>query len=199
MGPGAAFPDARVAVPASSERQPNNAESARASACDNAGMPVEDVAARIVGVLRRAESLFAAPDDVGGDAAGHMGEAAAAGSAVAARSDELSGAAASAHHDLIAAAAQRLQDAAHTDERLLDQLAGAGSTHADGRSHAGELRGSAAEIPARLGPWAGLPSSDLAALTALRARRAAMQRLLASHSEEAIRVADEIRTLGYQP
>jgi hypothetical protein len=162
-------------------------------------MTVEHVAARVVAVLTRAESLFATPGDAAAvEAAGRMGEAAEASRAIVSRTAELSGAVASAHRNVLAVAAQRLEDAAGTDGRLADHVADTSATHGAGRSRATELRAGAAEVSARLGPWAELPASELAALKALRNRLSGMQHLLAQHSAEATRVAAEIRTLGYQ-
>ena len=162
-------------------------------------MAVERVAAKVVEVLARAESLFTSPGDPAvSEAVERIGQAADASGAIVARTAELSGATASAHRELLASAAQRPEYAAGTDAQLADHVAGATETHHGGRSHASALRAGAAEVPARLAPWAELPAGELAALTALRSRVAGMQRLLAHHTGEATRVAAEIRSLGYQ-
>jgi len=93
-------------------------------------MAVERVAAKVVEVLARAESLFTSPGDpaVSG-AVERIGQAADASGAIVARTAELSGATASAHRELLASAAQRLEYAAGTDAQLADHVAGATETH----------------------------------------------------------------------
>ena len=143
---------------------------------------LQQVAARVVEVLSRAESLFAPPGEVPSAGLGDLaGRAADASAAVAAQTAELSGATAGAHRDLLGAAAQRLGGAADADSALADQLAGAVQTHSAGLSAAAGLRADAAEVPERLAPWADVPAADLAALKALRARVAGMGQLLAEH------------------
>jgi hypothetical protein len=164
-------------------------------------MPVEDVAARVVEVLTRAESLFAIPADAAaaGEAAGRVSDAAAASRAIASRTADLSGAAATAHSAAVGAAAERLEHTASTDSELAERVADTADAHHGGGSHAAELRASAAEIPSALGPAVRNPAGEVAALKALRNRVAGMQRLLAEHSGESARVAGEIRNLGYRP
>jgi hypothetical protein len=172
--------------------------SAHVKTRDNADVSVDEVAAEVVAVLARAESLFTAPG-------GHVLDMAATGSAaevsatIAGRTDEMSGSFATAHADLIDSATQRLQRAADADARLVDRLGQSADAHAGGRMHASHLRSGAEEVPTRLDPWAELPASDLAVLKALRHRLADMQQLLAHHREDADRAADEIRSLEYGP
>jgi hypothetical protein len=164
-------------------------------------MPVQHVAAQVVEVLTRAESLFTAPAEGAAPtsaAADTMGQAAEASRAITTRATELSGALGSAHAEMLEATAQRLERATAADVQLTDQLRNASRSHGDDAVQAGALRGSAGEVPDRMAPWAGHPAGELAGLKALRHCVAGMQLLLARHSEEATRVAGEIRTLGYQ-
>lgn len=161
-------------------------------------MPVEDVVARVVEVLERAESLFASPAETSiSGAADAVTAAAQTSHAIAARTEDLGGALASAHRDVLTGVADRLDRAADTDAALTDQVSRAGHAHADGATMAADLRVGAQEIPHRLGPWTDLPSSELAGLLVLRNRVADMQRLLVDHGSEAARVADAIVSLGY--
>lgn len=165
---------------------------------DTAGVSIEGVVASTVAVLRRAESLFSATaDSTVGGAADAVTEAAAASHAIAARTEDLGGALASAHRDVLAEAADRLDRVSDTDTALAEQIGRAGDAHADGAAAATDLRVGAQDIPARLGPWADLPAGELAGLVALRNRVVDMQRLLASHGNEASRIADTIAGLGY--
>jgi hypothetical protein len=162
-------------------------------------MSVRELTAHVVGVLTRAQSLFASPPDA--DASGvadRMREAAHASRAIAARAAQLSGATVDAHRNVIAAAGQPLEEAAATDAWLAEHVAYMSATQDAGLSRATELRAGADEVPDRLGASADLPAGELAALKALRNRVAYMQALVADHSGEATRVAGEIRTLGYQ-
>jgi hypothetical protein len=160
---------------------------------------VEDVVAQVVEVLSRAESLFAAPcDSTMSGATEAMSEAADASHAIATRTDELGGALASAHHDVLTRLVDRLDWAAGTDAELADHIARVVASHADGAAGATDIRVGAQEVPARFGPWADVPASELAGLIALRNRVADMQRLLAHHSSEAAWSAGAIGGLGYQ-
>jgi hypothetical protein len=162
-------------------------------------MPVEDVAARVLAALSRAESLFARPagTERSAGAAARISDAAAASRAIAPHSADLSGAAAAAHGEMLSAAGERLAHADATDSELARQLTDAAETHRDGRAHATELRTTAAEIPATLGPAMQLPAGEVAALRGLRNRVAAMQALVARHSAESARLASDLRNLGY--
>ena len=163
-------------------------------------MSVQDVADRVVEVLSRAESLFATPADA---ATAHMttafNEASGASRAIGARTDELGGALASAHHDALDTIARRLDAVGDADSQLIEHLTRSGHAHASGGSQATDLRLRAEETPSRLGPTSELPTSELAALLALRNQIAGMQRLLGEHISAAARAADDIRGLTYQP
>lgn len=164
-------------------------------------MWVEQVATQVVEVLARAESLFADPGDAAAStsAADTTDAAADASAAIAAPTADLAGSAAQAHAALLAAASRHLENVAGTDAQLADRLDHAVEIHGDGLSQAGQLRTSAADVPASLQPWADLPASELAALKALRRGVADMQQLTSHHSELAAQMAGQIRTLGFQP
>jgi hypothetical protein len=161
-------------------------------------MSVQDVVDRVVDVLSRAESLFATPADiVTSRMTGAVEGASEASRAIGARTGELGGALASAHHDALDTIARRLDNVGDTDSRLAEHLARAGEVHASGGSQATNLRAGAEEIPSRLGPTSELPASELAGLLALRNHVAGMQRLLAEHTSQAARAADDIHGLTY--
>jgi hypothetical protein len=163
-------------------------------------MSVQDVVDRVVDVLGRAESLFTTPaDTVTSRMTAAVDGASEASRAIGARTDELGGALASAHHDVLDKIARRLDDVGDTDSQLIDHLARAGQAHASGGSQATDLRLGAEETPSRLGPSSELPASELVGLLALRNQVADVQRLLAEHTSEAARAADDILGLGYQP
>ncbi|MBV8930392.1 MAG: hypothetical protein JO152_14825 [Mycobacteriaceae bacterium] len=156
-------------------------------------MPVDDLTAQVAEVLARAASLFATPDDAAG-ANSRLADAAEAHRAVAVRSAELSGAMAAAQSDAVSATGKRIDLTAAAESRLAAILAEAAQLHLDGRSTAAGLR--AVDV-ATLGPAATAPAGEHVALTMLRNRVTRMQALLAHHSAESARLADEIRGLGY--
>jgi hypothetical protein len=161
---------------------------------------VDDVAARVVAVLARAESLFAAPSDYQGAAAdASVGAAAQTARAIAARTAELSGATARGHGDLVAVSAERLDRVSDSDLRLAENLRRSVQFHDAGRSRAAALRATATDVPAQLQPWAGLPAAEVAGLKVLRTQLAGMQNLLARHRAAAARTAADISTLRYRP
>jgi ABC-type transporter Mla subunit MlaD len=154
----------------------------------------------VVEVLCGAEALFAAPADTATPRmTAAVDDASEASRAIGARTDELGGALASAHHDVLDTIARRLDDVGDTDSQLIEHLARSGQAHASAGSQATDLRVGAEEIPSRLGLTSDLPASELAGLLALRNQVAGMQRLLAEHTSEAARAADDIHGLTYQP
>lgn len=161
-------------------------------------MPIEDLAVRVTEVLSRAESLFADRADGGAPAAaGRITDAVAVSRLIAPRTADLSGAAATAHTEAMAAVGKALDQAAAAEADLARHLEQANEAHHGGRSHATELRVTAAEVPAALGPAVHMPAGQVAALKALRNRVSRMRDLLARHSAESTRLAGEIRSLGY--
>lgn len=166
-----------------------------------AAVAVEDVAAHVVAVLTRAESLFA--DAAGAElvttAADQVTEAAGTARRLSARTADMSGAIVATHRELAAASAEHLDQASGVDARLADHLGRTTALHGAGLSQASGLRAGAAEVPSQLAPWAEVPASELAGLKMLRNHLAAMQRLLAQHNAVAARTAADISTLSYRP
>jgi hypothetical protein len=160
---------------------------------------VDDVAARVVAVLAHAESLFAAPSESQGAADPSVGPAAQTARAIAARTSDLSGATARGHGDLVAVSAERLEQVSESDLRLAESLRRSVQFHDEGRSQAAGLRATAADVPAQLQPWEGLPAAEVAGLKVLRTQLAGMQKLLARHRAAAARTAADISTLRYRP
>jgi hypothetical protein len=162
-------------------------------------MSVQDVVDGVVEVLSRAESLFTPAANAPSQITAAIDDATEASRAIGAHTDELGGALASAHHDVLENVARRLEAIGDTDSRLISELSRAAESHTSGASQAAELRLGAEELPARLGPAAELPASELAGLLALRNQVADMQRLLAEHTSAAARDAEVILGLGYEP
>jgi hypothetical protein len=164
-------------------------------------MTVEHVAAQVVEVLTRAESLFAAGPDTDAVAAGlhRTDDAAENARALAAHTDDMSGALVQVHRDVAAASAGQLEHASGTDQRLVDHLTASSGLHSVGLTQASGVRAGAAEVPAQLQPWSDLPAGDLAGLKMLRSHLAAMQRLLAHHRAVSGRTAGDIAGMSYHP
>jgi hypothetical protein len=165
-----------------------------------AAVAVEDMAAHVVAVLTRAESLFA--DAAGAESvttADQVSEAAGTARRLTAGTADMSGAIVATHRDLAAASAEQLDQASGVDARLADHLGRTAALHGAGLSQAGGLRAGAAEVRSQLAPWAEVPASELAGLKMLRNHLAAMQRLLAQHNAVAARTAADISTLSYLP
>jgi hypothetical protein len=162
---------------------------------------IEHAAARVVQVLTRAESLFAAGADTDAAAAAlsRTSTAAETARAVAARAADMSGALVQGHRDVAAARAECLEHASGMDQRLVDHLTRSIELHTVGLTQASGLRAGAAEVPGQLQPWADIPASDLAGLKMLRNHLAAMQRLLAQHSAVSARTATDIADMNYRP
>jgi hypothetical protein len=161
-------------------------------------MSVQDVVDAVVEVLSRAESLFTPADTAPSQITAAIDDASEASRAIGAHTDELGGALASAHHEMLDNVARRLEAIGDTDSQLVEHLTRSAEAHASGAAQATDLRLGAQELPSRLGPTAGLPASELAALFALRNQVAGMQRLLAEHTSQAARDANVILGLGYQ-
>jgi hypothetical protein len=158
---------------------------------------VDEVAARVVEVLTRAETLFAPPGEW--HAPAEVDAAAQTARAIAARSADLSGATAAGHRQMTAAAAGNLERASDADARLADALQRSAQLHDQGASQAAGLRAAAAEVPAQVSRWAELPVAQAAGLKTLRTQLAGMQRLLARHRAAAARTAAEISAVRYRP
>jgi hypothetical protein len=163
-------------------------------------MMLGDVAARVVAVLTRAESLFAVPEDAAAAsaAADQLGQAAEANRALGGRSAELSGAGATAHRQLVDESAAGVGAAARADEQLAAHLTAAGARHNLGRIKAQNLRTDAAAVPDQFAALSGTGAGELAALKNLRAHLAGMQQLLAEHAGQGAATAAQIRAVDYR-
>jgi hypothetical protein len=139
------------------------------------GIVIDQVAAHVVGVLRRAESLFAEPDEL--PRTDHLGAAVEA--AIAASTAEWSGSMAAAHDTRLADAVARLQDSAGADARLAEHMHALGADHCA----ATKPRGGCAKTPngsatrrARLGEWGPVVTSRCAGAAGESRRDAGVDR-----------------------
>jgi hypothetical protein len=164
-------------------------------------MTVDDVAARVVQVLTRAESLFAVPEDAAATsaAADQLRHAADATRALGTRDVELSGTGATGHRRLVDESAANEAAAARADEQLAGHLTAAAARHHHGRIRAQALRADAAAVPEQFAALSGSATAELAALRTLRAHLTGMQRLLAEHTGQDAAAADQIRAVDYRP
>ena len=119
-------------------------------------MTVEHVAAQVVEVLARAESLFSTPAEGAGGVGGRRARWARR-PRPAARSPH-------GPRSCPASSPRRMpsfstrprnvwNEATAADARLADHLGAASQTHGEGGAQAAELRAGAADVPARLAPW----------------------------------------------
>ena len=161
------------------------------------GMLVDDWVTRVVDVLTRAETLFAATALPADTTVGELGAAADASEALVARTAELSGSGVSSHRQAARVSAAALGAAADTDAALIEHLSSAASIHRHGAEQAAHLRGSAAAIADMVAPLRGTPAGDMVVLKTLRAQLAGMQELVAAHCSHGAAAAEQIRGLGY--
>jgi hypothetical protein len=163
-------------------------------------MMVGDVAARVVQVLTRAESLFAIPEDASAAsaAADQLEQAASTNRALGGRSAELTGAGPTAHRQLVDESAAGMAAAARADEQLAAHLTSAAARHHRGRAQAQSLRAAAAAVPDQFAALSGTGAGELAALKSLRAHLAGMQQLLAEHAGQGAAAAAQIRAVDYR-
>ena len=163
-------------------------------------MMLGDVAARVVAVLTRAESLFAVPEDAAAAsaAADQLDQAAEANRALGGPGAELSGAGATAHRQLVDESAAGVAGAARADEQLAAHLTAAAARHHHGRTRAQHLRTGAAAIPDQFAALSATGAGELAALKNLRAHLAGMQQLLAEHAGQGAATAAQIRAVDYR-
>jgi len=163
-------------------------------------MMLGDVAARVVQVLSRAESLFAVPEDAvaASTAADQLGQASEVNRALGGRTAELTGAGAGAHRRLVDESAADVAAAARADEQLAAHLTAAAARHRRGRTRAQHLRADAAAVPDQFATLSGTAAGELAALKNLRAQLAGMQRLLAEHAGQGAAAAAQIRGVDYR-
>jgi hypothetical protein len=164
-------------------------------------MTVDGVAARVVAVLTRAESLFAVSGDAAPTsvAADQLRDAADASRALGGDDADLGGAGIAGHRQLVDESAANVAAAAHADEQLAAHLTAAAARHHHGRTRAQDLRADAAAVPECFAALSGSATSELAALMTLRAHLAGMQRLLAEYAGQDAAAADQIRAVDYRP
>lgn len=161
-------------------------------------MTVDDVVTQVLQVLTRAEALFSPTEGPSANAGGALGSAAQINQTLSARTADLSGVAMSSHGEAVAQSAARLGAAADVDAALTAHLSAAAGTHSSGAGQAGHLRAGAASIADVVGPLGGTAPGDMVVLTALRARVAGMQQLVAEHADHGAASAEQIRALGYR-
>lgn len=163
-------------------------------------MMLDDVAARVVQVLIRAESLFAVPEDAAAAAAAdQLGRAADAHRALGRRNAELSGAGATGHRQLVDESVAGVAAAARAEEQLAAHLTAAAARHHHGLARARDVRADAAAVPERLAALSGTATGELAALKTLRTHVARMGQLLAEHAGQDTAAAAQIRAVEYRP
>jgi hypothetical protein len=163
-------------------------------------MTLDDVAARVVQVLARAESLFAVPEDTAAASAAsdQLGQATDAHRALGEHDSELSGAGATGHRQLVDESAAGVAAAARADEQLAAHLTAAAARHHHGQARAQDLRADAAAVPERFAALSGTVTGELAALKALRAQVAGAQQLLAEQAGQGAAAAAQIRAVDYR-
>jgi hypothetical protein len=161
-------------------------------------MMMGDVAARVQAVLRRAESLFAAPQDASAAAAAADQLRGALDAHRVLGGSELSGAGVTGHRELVEKSAAEVTASAAADEQLVAQLTAAAARHQHGRARAQSLSAEAAAVPERFAAVSGTAAGDLAALKALRAQLAGMRQLLAEHAGQDAATAAQIRAVTYR-
>jgi len=163
-------------------------------------MMLGDVAARVVAVLTRAESLFAVPEDAAAAsaAAAQLGQAVEANHALGGRSAELTGAGVTAHRQLVDESAAGVAASARADEQLAAHLTAAAARHQRGYTRARNLRADATAVPDQFAALSGTGAGELAALKNLRAHLAGMQQLLAEHAGQDAAAAAQIRAVDYR-
>jgi hypothetical protein len=159
-------------------------------------MAIDDVVTHVQAILRRAESLFTAPQDTSSAAASQLRRVADINRRLG--SHELTGAGVSGHRELVETSAAAVTAAADAEERLAALLTAAAARHQHGRSRAQNLRADAAAMTERFAALSGSAAADLAALKALRAQLAGMQQLLAEHAGQDAAAAAQIRAVDYR-
>jgi cell wall-associated NlpC family hydrolase len=161
------------------------------------GAVVEQVAE----VLGRAHGLFGDPSASGGSAARNAGSAlTGAGDMVrggVAQMSGLSGDFAASYTAFGGRAGARLDRLAGTDQRLSGQLHDAARADRIGRTTSGGVLNGAAADTAALAPFTGSPAGQQALLTALRARVAHQQQVVAAYKARDARMAALLRSMAY--
>jgi peptidoglycan DL-endopeptidase CwlO len=163
-----------------------------------------DAVVRQVGeLLTRAHTLFGDPPTSGGPAAAGAGaHLAGAGRHAHTGRRQMAGASgrlAGGHGLFAGAAGARLSTLAGSDEQLGERLDQAAGTDRRGRAASGAVLDAAAADLAALAPLCDTPGGQHALLSALRARVAQQQGIVADTQARAAAAAAGLRALNYQP
>ena len=153
-------------------------------------------------MLGRAHSLFGDPPSSGGSAARGAGSALAdAGDVIRggrAQISALSGEFPTGYGAFGDRAAPSLDGLAGNDERLSDRLHDAAGADRTGRTASGGVLSGAAADTTTLAPYTGMPAGQKALITALRARVAHQQQVVAAYRARDARMAALLRSLIYR-
>jgi cell wall-associated NlpC family hydrolase len=153
-------------------------------------------------VLGRAHSLFGDPPSSGGSAARGAGSAlTGAGDVVrggSAQISALSGEFSTGYGAFSDRAAPSLDGLAGTDQRLSDRLHDAAGADRSGRATSGGVLTGAAADTTALAPYTGTPAGQKALITALRARVAHQQQVVAAYKARDARMAALLRSMAYR-
>jgi cell wall-associated NlpC family hydrolase len=162
---------------------------------------IDAVVQEVGEVLGHAHSLFGDPPSSGGSAARGAGCALAdAGGVVRsgrARISALSGEFSTGYGVFGDRAAPSLDRLAGTDQRLSDRLHDAAGADRSGRTASGGVLTGAAGDTTALAPYTGTPAGQKALITALRARIAHEQQVVAAYRARDARMAALLRSMAY--
>jgi cell wall-associated NlpC family hydrolase len=151
--------------------------------------------------LARAHSLFGDPPESGGsaalDARSRLVSASESVRGGLAQTSGLSGQFATDYRRFAGGAGARLDGLAALDNGLSDQLGDAANTDRTGRATSGGVVIGAATDTAGLAPFTTTPAGQKALLTALRARLAQQQRVVAAYKIRDARMAALLRSMAY--
>jgi cell wall-associated NlpC family hydrolase len=152
-------------------------------------------------VLGRAHSLFGDPPTSGRPAARSAGSALTGAGTVLrgglAQISGLSGEFSTGYAAFGARAAPGLDGLAGTDQRLGDHLHDAAGADRTGRATSGGVLSGAAADTSALAPYTTTPAGQKALITALRARVAHQQRVVAAYRARDARMAALLRSMAY--
>ena len=159
------------------------------------------VVAQVAAVLGRGHALFGDPPTSGASAAAGAGRK-LFGAGDLARSGQhrisaLSGQFPTGYGVFAGGAGPALDGLAGADDRLSGQLAAAGDTDRGGRGSSGAVVNGAAADTAGLAPFSNTPAGQKALLTALRARVAQQQQVVAAHRARDAQMAALLRSMTY--
>jgi peptidoglycan DL-endopeptidase CwlO len=164
---------------------------------------IDAVVQQVGELLSRAHALFGDPLTSGGSAAvGAGAQLAGAGQQLHTGRRQMTGLAGrltGGHGLLTGIAGAGLSALAGSDDQLGQRLDQAADTDRRGRAASGAVVDAAAADVAGLTPLSGTPAGQHALLSALRARVAQQQRIVADTGARAAVAAARLRALGYQP